>query len=115
PQSQTGNNGLGAGERSAWRNGDGRGNAPARRFRSLVRAAGAVWSRFTDTAYHLWCRASRPERVVMNAPFQHLPKSYPEVIAGGLRTACIGRAEFAQLMVKECHEARAVGRTAPKL
>ena len=51
----------------------------------------------------------------MNAPFQHPAKSYPEVIAGGLRTACISRVELARLMVMECHEARALGSTAPKL
>lgn len=53
--------------------------------------------------------------MVMNAAFRQAWKSYPEVIAGGLRTACISRAELAQLMVKECQEARSRDRSAPKL
>jgi exopolysaccharide biosynthesis WecB/TagA/CpsF family protein len=51
----------------------------------------------------------------MNAPFRHPPKPYPEVIAGGLRTACISRAGLAELMVRECREARAISGAAPKL
>ena len=51
----------------------------------------------------------------MNAPLKHQPKTYPEVIAGGLRTACVSRAELVRLMVRECREARAIGRAAPKL
>src|SRR6202035_4650930 len=78
-------------------------------------APGALRSRSAHPARHARGRVGRPERVVMNAPFHCPPKSYPEVIAGGLRTACIGRTELAQLMVKECHEARALGRSAPKL
>ncbi|HEX3429685.1 MAG TPA: WecB/TagA/CpsF family glycosyltransferase [Rhizomicrobium sp.] len=50
----------------------------------------------------------------MNAPFKHPPKTYPEVIVGGLRTACVSRAQLAQLMVRECYEARASG-VSPKL
>jgi exopolysaccharide biosynthesis WecB/TagA/CpsF family protein len=50
----------------------------------------------------------------MNAPLRHPPKCYPEVIAGGLRTACIDRAGLAELMVRECTEARAAG-APPKL
>lgn len=51
----------------------------------------------------------------MNAPLKFAPKGYPEVIAGGLRIACVTRAELAELMVKDCREARAFARTAPKL
>lgn len=39
---------------------------------------------------------------------------YPEIRAGGLRVACIGRAELARLMVDECLEARG-SHAAPKL
>lgn len=41
-------------------------------------------------------------------------KPYPEIRAGGLRVACVGRAELARLMVQECLEARAT-HAAPKL
>lgn len=41
-------------------------------------------------------------------------KPYAEIRAGGLRIACIGRADLARLMVRECLEAR-VTRAAPKL
>ena len=37
----------------------------------------------------------------------HPSKSYTEVIAGGLRTACIGRGDLAELMLHECRQARA--------
>lgn len=50
----------------------------------------------------------------MDAPFRPAPKAYPEVIAGGLRTACISRAGLAELMVQECRRARSPG-VAPKL
>ncbi|HLY05473.1 MAG TPA: WecB/TagA/CpsF family glycosyltransferase [Rhizomicrobium sp.] len=50
----------------------------------------------------------------MNAPFKFRPKPYAEVIAGGLRTACVGRAELAELMVQECREIRATG-VSPKI
>lgn len=43
------------------------------------------------------------------------PKPYPEVRAGGLRVACIGRADLARLMVQECLSAREGRRAAPKL
>ncbi|HEY3636582.1 MAG TPA: WecB/TagA/CpsF family glycosyltransferase [Rhizomicrobium sp.] len=42
-------------------------------------------------------------------------KPYPEVIAGGLRIACIGRAGLAELMVRECLEARKSSVNSPKL
>jgi N-acetylglucosaminyldiphosphoundecaprenol N-acetyl-beta-D-mannosaminyltransferase len=51
----------------------------------------------------------------MSARLKFAPKSYPEVFAGGLRVACVTRAELAELMVKECREARLLGRTDPKL
>jgi exopolysaccharide biosynthesis WecB/TagA/CpsF family protein len=51
----------------------------------------------------------------MNAPFKRAAKDYPEVIAGGLRIACVGRVDLAALMVKECREARAFEHSAPKL
>lgn len=51
----------------------------------------------------------------MNAPLKHAPKTYPEVIAGGLRTACISRTELAGLMLNECRDWRLSDRTAPKL
>lgn len=51
----------------------------------------------------------------MNAPFKFELKPYPEAIAGGLRVACLRRAELAALMLRECLEARATGRTTPKL
>lgn len=41
-------------------------------------------------------------------------RPYPEIRAGGLRVACIGRAELARLMVEECLEAR-VSHAPPKL
>jgi exopolysaccharide biosynthesis WecB/TagA/CpsF family protein len=41
-------------------------------------------------------------------------KPYAEICAGGLRVACVGRAELARLMVRECLEAR-VSDAAPKL
>jgi exopolysaccharide biosynthesis WecB/TagA/CpsF family protein len=42
-------------------------------------------------------------------------KPYPEVIAGGLRIACVGRAGLAHLMVRECLEARSLCGLPPKL
>jgi N-acetylglucosaminyldiphosphoundecaprenol N-acetyl-beta-D-mannosaminyltransferase len=42
-------------------------------------------------------------------------KSYPEILAGGLRIACLGRSGLAQLMLRECLEARAGDRMTPKL
>jgi N-acetylglucosaminyldiphosphoundecaprenol N-acetyl-beta-D-mannosaminyltransferase len=42
-------------------------------------------------------------------------KPYPEVLAGGLRVACISRSDLAQLMVRECLSARESGHAAPKL
>jgi exopolysaccharide biosynthesis WecB/TagA/CpsF family protein len=42
-------------------------------------------------------------------------KSYPEVLAGGLRIACLSRADLVRLMVRECLEARRSRGTAPKL
>ncbi|HEX4157279.1 MAG TPA: WecB/TagA/CpsF family glycosyltransferase [Rhizomicrobium sp.] len=42
-------------------------------------------------------------------------KPYPEVIAGGLRIACVGRADLARLMVDECLEARKAAGIPPKL
>lgn len=51
----------------------------------------------------------------MNAPFKIESKSYPEAIAGGLRIACLRRAELAALMLKECFQARANGGAMPKL
>ena len=51
----------------------------------------------------------------MNAPFKFELKPYPEAIAGGLRIACLRRAELAALMLRECLEARANGRVTPKL
>jgi len=42
-------------------------------------------------------------------------KPYPEVMAGGLRIACVSRAELARLMVRECLEARALYGIPPKL
>jgi exopolysaccharide biosynthesis WecB/TagA/CpsF family protein len=42
-------------------------------------------------------------------------KPYPEVIAGGLRIACVSRAELSDLMVSECVEARRFGGLPPKL
>ena len=50
----------------------------------------------------------------MNAPLKHQPKSYAEVVVGGLRTACVSRAELAELMVRECREGRTTG-APPKL
>jgi N-acetylglucosaminyldiphosphoundecaprenol N-acetyl-beta-D-mannosaminyltransferase len=42
-------------------------------------------------------------------------KPYPEVMAGGLRVACIGRADLTRLMVRECMEARKSRSLSPKL
>lgn len=42
-------------------------------------------------------------------------KPYPEVIAGGLRIACLSRADLARLMVRECSEARGSYGLPPKL
>jgi N-acetylglucosaminyldiphosphoundecaprenol N-acetyl-beta-D-mannosaminyltransferase len=42
-------------------------------------------------------------------------KPYPEVLAGGLRIACLSRADLARLMVRECLEARRSGSIPPKL
>lgn len=41
-------------------------------------------------------------------------KSYAEVIAGGLRTACVRRGDLAELMLRECRQARAAD-ARPKL
>lgn len=50
----------------------------------------------------------------MNAPLKCESKGYAEVVAGGLRTACISRAELADLMIEECRSVRATG-APPKL
>jgi len=50
----------------------------------------------------------------MNAPLEYQTKAYAEVMAGGLRTACVSRAELAELMVEECRETHVPG-AAPKL
>jgi len=54
----------------------------------------------------------------MNAPFRPVSvqrKSYPEVLAGGLRVACVSRMQLAALMVRECLQAREAPGAAPKL
>ncbi len=43
------------------------------------------------------------------------PKAFPEIRAGGLRIACLSRAELMALMVRECLETRARARKRPKL
>jgi N-acetylglucosaminyldiphosphoundecaprenol N-acetyl-beta-D-mannosaminyltransferase len=58
-------------------------------------------------------RYSRAECLVMNA--HPARKPYPEVIAGGMRVACIGRAGLTGLMVRECLEARKSDGIPPKL
>jgi exopolysaccharide biosynthesis WecB/TagA/CpsF family protein len=42
-------------------------------------------------------------------------KPYPEVMAGGLRIACINRADLTRLMVRECLDARRFLGSPPKL
>ncbi|HEX3666297.1 MAG TPA: WecB/TagA/CpsF family glycosyltransferase [Rhizomicrobium sp.] len=46
---------------------------------------------------------------------QAMEKPYPEVMAGGLRIACIGRTELTRLMIHECLEARRSRSLTPKL
>jgi N-acetylglucosaminyldiphosphoundecaprenol N-acetyl-beta-D-mannosaminyltransferase len=42
-------------------------------------------------------------------------KPYPQVIAGGIRIACVSRADLTRLMVRECVEARSFYGLPPKL
>jgi exopolysaccharide biosynthesis WecB/TagA/CpsF family protein len=42
-------------------------------------------------------------------------KPYPEVMAGGLRIACVSRAELTRLMVRECLDGRTYYGATPKL
>jgi len=53
--------------------------------------------------------------MVAQAPAPSSANNYPEVLAGGLRIGCLGRADLTRLMVQECIEARVSAAAAPKL
>ena len=52
---------------------------------------------------------------VIHAPKRHANDAYGEVLVGGIKTACLSRAELARLMLADCLAARELETPRPKL
>ena len=56
-----------------------------------------------------------PAYAIILAPTIHANDAYGEVLIGGIKTACLSRAELTRMMLADCFAARAVENPKPKL